>query len=216
MGRAARVVESVLRATAEELSRSGYASLRVEEVASIAGVNKTTIYRRWPTKADLVAAALRFAKPPLSVETGALRTDILAWLRDALAFASTPLGRGIIRVIQAERGHPELAKISRTLRREQRAARLGLVERAIERGELPHGTDPEVFTDLCFLPVTTRCIAYGERLAPNYIERTLDIVLRGVGATLAPRRAARGANAQRDRLAVRKGAPSAGRRVSRA
>ena len=55
-GRSARVVQEVLTATAEELGRSGYAALRIEDVAERAGVNKTTIYRRWPTKAALVKA----------------------------------------------------------------------------------------------------------------------------------------------------------------
>ena len=45
-GRAARVVTDVLVATAEELSRVGYSALRVEDVATRSGVNKTTIYRR--------------------------------------------------------------------------------------------------------------------------------------------------------------------------
>ena len=57
-GRSARIVADVLRATAEELARVGYAALRMEEVARVAGVNKTTVYRRWPTKEDLVSAAL--------------------------------------------------------------------------------------------------------------------------------------------------------------
>ena len=52
-GRSARVVSAVLRMTLEVLGQEGYAGLRVEDVAARAGVNKTTIYRRWPTRADL-------------------------------------------------------------------------------------------------------------------------------------------------------------------
>ena len=51
-GRSERVVRDVLRAAIEELSTNGYSALRVEDVAARAGVNKTTVYRRWPTKAD--------------------------------------------------------------------------------------------------------------------------------------------------------------------
>ena len=61
-GRSARIVDGVLEATAEELSRVGYAALRVDEVAERSGVNKTTIYRRWPTKSDLVRATLEHFK----------------------------------------------------------------------------------------------------------------------------------------------------------
>ena len=64
-GRSARVVADVLRVTLELIGEHGFAGLRVEDVAARAGVNKTTIYRRWPTRADLVVAALiELATPP--------------------------------------------------------------------------------------------------------------------------------------------------------
>ena len=62
-GRSARVVSTVLRTTLEVLGEHGYAGLRIEDVAAQAGVNKTTIYRRWPTRADLVIAALTALSP---------------------------------------------------------------------------------------------------------------------------------------------------------
>ena len=49
-GRSERVVRDVLDASAKELARVGYAALRMDDVAAAAGVNKTTVYRRWPTK----------------------------------------------------------------------------------------------------------------------------------------------------------------------
>ncbi len=61
--------QAVLDATIAELSEVGYAALRIESVAERAGVNKTTIYRRWGDKAGLVATAFidrrdEFAPPP--------------------------------------------------------------------------------------------------------------------------------------------------------
>src|SRR3954464_9891698 len=58
-GRSERVVRDVLGAAAKELARTGYAALRVDGVAAAAGVNKTTVYRRWPTKPELVRATLQ-------------------------------------------------------------------------------------------------------------------------------------------------------------
>ena len=52
------VIRRALAATLRELARVGYAALRFEEVAGRAGVNKTTVYRRWPDKQALVRAAL--------------------------------------------------------------------------------------------------------------------------------------------------------------
>ena len=51
-------MQGVLSAVLQELSRVGYRGLRIEDVALRAGVNKTTVYRRWPTKIELVRAAL--------------------------------------------------------------------------------------------------------------------------------------------------------------
>src|SRR3978361_1317186 len=121
-GRAARVVSDVLTATAEELSRVGYAALRVEDVAARSGVNKTTIYRRWPTKPELVGAALRSVwETPEVPDTGSLRSDFVASLSKSATFAMSPIGRGLTRVIQVERAHPELEPIARSLREDYRS-----------------------------------------------------------------------------------------------
>ena len=57
-GRAERVRAAVLGAAAELLTDVGYDKMRVEDVADRAGVHKTTVYRRWPTKAALTADAI--------------------------------------------------------------------------------------------------------------------------------------------------------------
>src|SRR6516162_5006549 len=89
-GRSERVVRDVTRATAAELARVGYAELRVEDVATEAGVNKTTIYRRWPSKIELVAAAIRAINEPSGdlPDLGSISLDLLALLRDKVSLAS--------------------------------------------------------------------------------------------------------------------------------
>ena len=52
------VVQRVLDATIAEMARVGYRALRIEDVAARAGVNKTTVYRRWPEKGALLREAL--------------------------------------------------------------------------------------------------------------------------------------------------------------
>ena len=79
-GRSARVREAILTAAFGELIDNGYAALSMEAVASRAGVNKTTIYRRWPTLDDLLVDALmewsHDAFPDHN--TGSIETDLLA------------------------------------------------------------------------------------------------------------------------------------------
>src|SRR5260221_10727285 len=82
-GRSARVVNEVLAATLEVFAEHGYAGMSVEAVAARAGVNKTTIYRRWPAKVDLLGAALVSLRDedPEPPDTGSLRSDLLEVLR---------------------------------------------------------------------------------------------------------------------------------------
>jgi len=179
-GRAARVVNEVLTATAEELSRVGYAALRVEDVAARSGVNKTTIYRRWPTKPELVGAALcTVMEPPDTPDTGTLRGDFVASLTKSAVFTMSPLGKGVVRVMQIERAHPEVEPIARALREEYRSLREQLVERAIARGELPQDTDARFLADLMSAPVLARLLMDQEPVDVHFIERVIDLVLAG-------------------------------------
>src|SRR5262245_66550948 len=80
-GRSTQVVRRVLDAAIVELARSGYAGFRMDEVVSRAAVNKTTIYRRWPTRAALVAAVVDRMRKPLRESplpnTGRLERDLV-------------------------------------------------------------------------------------------------------------------------------------------
>src|SRR5215471_3261467 len=75
-GRSERVVQQVLAATVAELAESGFRAFRMDVVSAAAGVYKTTIYRRWPGKKQLVAAAVdwmrRFVHDVPLPDTGSL------------------------------------------------------------------------------------------------------------------------------------------------
>src|SRR5689334_24223004 len=78
-GRSEQVVRRVLDAALVELARSGYHGFRMDAVASRAAVNKTTIYRRWPTRAALLTALVDRMRAPLRErplpDTGRLESD---------------------------------------------------------------------------------------------------------------------------------------------
>lgn len=187
-GRSARVVDDVLRATLEEIGRAGYEAMRVEDVASRSGVNKTTIYRRWPTKIELVHAAMRhLAPPPEPPETGSVRTDLIELLRGMVRHAESPLGRGTLRMLASEGTHPDVGLMKRAVAADHMRARALVVERAIERGELPPDTDVELVVELTVSPVVRRVI----RELPadeEFIEAAVDVVLTGVRGGAARRR----------------------------
>lgn len=150
--RGARVIEHTLAAALDELSHAGYAAMRIEDVAARARVNKTTVYRRWPTKQALVRAALLSAAGSQAVahipDTGSVREDLLAHMRDAVAITSSPAGRTILRMLAAERPDLEVLAIARSIRSSHKAITLGLLRRAQARGELRGDLDPQLFLDV--------------------------------------------------------------------
>lgn len=179
-GRAERVVTSVLQATGERLDEVGYAALRVEDVAELAGVNKTTIYRRWPTKAVLVVETLRshFMQRRPAPSTGNLRDDLLVYL-DGMATASeTPLWRGMFGALTS-RTEPEVEEVAKELRQREREYRLKLIQRGIDRGELPKSADPELVADMVSAPVLRHIQVYRDSVSRDYIEKVIDVALAG-------------------------------------
>jgi AcrR family transcriptional regulator len=182
-GRAARVVERIFSATAAEMSRVGYAAMRVDDVAERSGVNKTTIYRRWSTKAELVAATMvqYFSQYPV-IDTGTLRGDLRASLLAGFRLKGSE--QGMLRVIQMERAVPEIAALATRFREQLHELRVAMVQRAIARGELQKNVDAALIVDLVSAP-TQRALLFNETIDESYIERLLDVVLAGAVASAA-------------------------------
>jgi AcrR family transcriptional regulator len=160
-------------------------------VAAKANVNKTTIYRRWPTKADLVGAMLQLMRedegePP---DTGSLRLDLLALLKGLVARASTPEGHGIYRVIMAEMDQPELMALVQTHREAHQAVWRAAIGRAIERGELPEESDPRLLMDLIHGAVMTKLFRLREPVDDDYLAAIVELVVLGAKAGGAIRQA---------------------------
>jgi AcrR family transcriptional regulator len=180
-GRSARVVEAILTAVAEELGRVGYANLRIEDVATRSGVNKTTIYRRWPQKSELVVAAIERLTPKQEVyDTGSLRGDLTAMLNDLRSrITETPAGRGIARMMQAERAHPEVASVIRRMRAIHVTARRAPFERAIARGEIPVGTNIELVSELAVAPLMNRMVHHHEEVDEVFLRGLVEVIVKG-------------------------------------
>jgi AcrR family transcriptional regulator len=197
-GRSERVVTSILGAALAELADVGYGAMRLEDVAARAGVAKTTVYRRWPTKADLVQAAVREAAnydEPLP-DTGSLRKDMLIMVENAMKLIATPEGRALARLVTTEGGNPEVEQLCRRLKDESRAYRAQLVIRAQERGELPRESDPFLVMDGVFALVMSRLVRFNEQLSRDTCERLIDLIVTGAehgGGQLRPRRTKRSA-----------------------
>jgi AcrR family transcriptional regulator len=180
------IIHDILEATLDQLGRRGYGELSVEEVARRAGVNKTSVYRRWPTKSDLVRAALLSLRPRdwAPPDTGSLATDLVELLRHTRAKLSSPRGSSIIRALMAERD-AELGVLARRIREEHHVESAVVFERAVARGELAPGADTRLLMEFLSAPILRRLFIARDRVDDAYIASLVDVFLHGVST---PRR----------------------------
>lgn len=180
--RSEEVDRAVLHAAAEILAERGFDAMSIEEVASRSSVAKTSIYRRWSSKGALALDAFvddYLPRLPL-VDTGTLESD----LREALTFwasaiVATPTGRTLGRLVAEAQLDPALAKVwgdrvIAPLREQHRS----MVERAVERGEIPEGSDVEAIMDLAYGAAYHRLFHGHLDITPMFI----DLVARTVAA----------------------------------
>lgn len=158
--RSERAERAILEAAVELLDESGLSSMTIEEVAARAGVGKASIYRRWPGKGALALDAFRgeFLAGQRDLDTGSLRSDLLAavraWIR---AIDGAPTGRTLSGLIAEIQNDPRLAAewLERVVA-PVRVRRLAMIDRALARGEIPPGSDPDLLLDMAFGPVYHR------------------------------------------------------------
>lgn len=178
----------ILRAALEELARADYGGLSYERVAERAGVNKTTVYRQWPTKAELVRAALESCVGMVSLgeSSGSLREDLLNIGRRFLEFASSFQGQGLVRLRLLDHPEPELAEMARALNERAMSQLTVVFAASVERGEMSPELDPRLVLELLTGPLHVRLFVKNERVDDVIISRIVDIIVAGVRPTKAP------------------------------
>lgn len=175
------IVARVLEATIVELSQAGYRALRVEDVAARARVNKTTVYRRWPDKADLVRDALT-AKANVAFElpqTGSIRSDLVGAARLFVKYATDPVGRSLVRMFAAESSDPEVIEIARSLRERDETGPRRMIEAAVVRGEILPGVDHTLMLHAMVGALHHRLFFVQEPLDERFITSVVDLLLYG-------------------------------------
>ncbi len=156
--------------------------MSVESVALRAGVNKTTLYRRWPTKAALVHAALDSIVDAFELEasTGSLHGDLLALARRMLTIAKSVEAQSLMRLRLLDQPEPELAKIAAKLQARRQAQLTRLLDAAIARGELRRGTDLGLVLDLLGGMIHVRRSVKKMRVDDRLLRQAVDVLVQGV------------------------------------
>jgi AcrR family transcriptional regulator len=141
------------------LADEGYDGLTIEAVAERAGVAKSTIYRRYRDKAELLLAAVECstAATTITPDTGSVAEDLFELARNLRrVLTTTDVGRTLPATLAATARNPALAEAHRQFIARRRRTAFAAVERGIERGEIDTSTDPELLVDMIVGPLFYR------------------------------------------------------------
>jgi AcrR family transcriptional regulator len=178
-----RADRAILRATLELIAQRGVHRFRTEDVAARARVGKGAIYRRHPSKDDLVMASVAALVDEEIVvpDTGSTRADLLVLMREAVELYRGSLpGRLMPNLVSAMAERPELARVVREgflIRR--RSALAEVLRRGVDRGDLRPDLDLELVLDVLGGPLFYRLLITGGPLDEQLAEGVTELILRG-------------------------------------
>ncbi|HEY3683667.1 MAG TPA: TetR/AcrR family transcriptional regulator [Streptosporangiaceae bacterium] len=173
--------KAILDATRDLLSEVGFDRMTVDEIARRASASKASIYRRWSGKeslvVDLVRNHLEVESAPEPPDTGSLRGDLVS-VYTAFCRALEQKHSLIVGLMPALLTTPALAEALRgNAPRPDLTGTVPLLERAVDRGDLPASTDPARVRQVAEALVWHRLLITGERLDARFVVGAVDDVL---------------------------------------
>jgi len=179
---------AILRATQQILAESGYDLLTIEAVALRARAGKATIYRRWPSKAELVVDAVYALRPAAPVpDTGTLRGDLRA-AYERIGSVDELDHQVMAGLITARRRDPDLDRLFREyLLPKDRSEIASIFERATGRGEIAPGLNVDALTVVVAALTGHRLLFAMEPMDDRYIDMIVDEVILPLTAANARR-----------------------------
>jgi AcrR family transcriptional regulator len=175
----------VIDAARALLAERGFGGTTVEAIAARAGVGKATIYRRWPTREDLLLAVTKTELPALvRPDTGSLREDLaLVFTQLAAQIGASGPASYLGDLVSEATRNPAMRKDFQRVIDRRRAMCAEIVQQAKKRGELRKSIDPDMVLDLISGAIFYRKLFARDPADARYVRRVIDAVLDGV---LAP------------------------------
>lgn len=167
---------AILDAARTLLRREGESRFSIEQVAAAAGVSKTSIYRRWPTKgAMLIELYMEGLPDAITQDARSLRVELKRYLQATVERLQDPLWRSILRSLVAEGQYdPVTAQLLRErVVAPRRAAGLALLSHAAQTRQIPPGIDHELVLDLLFGPLWYRLLFEHAAIDGEFVTRLL-------------------------------------------
>jgi AcrR family transcriptional regulator len=181
--RSAEADQAITDATIALLEEEGYAAMTMQGVAARAGVSTATLYRRWTSKQDLVVAALHKLVPESeTIDTGSLRTDLEMFLQRAEVKLGSDEGQLIKGIIGEAVRNPTLAQALRDgIEQEPHPLIVPMLQRAVERGEIPEMPDTSLAIDLISGVMNQRWLLRSEWMTEREIQLLIPMLVRAFG-----------------------------------
>ncbi|WP_204070953.1 TetR/AcrR family transcriptional regulator [Planotetraspora phitsanulokensis] len=181
--RSEKAEKAIIEAALDILGEgSGVSELSIEAIAARAGVGKTTIYRRWSNKEDLVVDALASLKPPIAPLKGeSVRDDLVAYLQVVQSESSHVRTRCIMNIAMSQSDrHPRVAERFHEIAIKPRQEMLSAVlERGMANGELRADLDVPMAMAILSGTMMWRTKWADDTLPADLAEQIVDEVLRG-------------------------------------
>ena len=176
--------QAILVAAARRLAEHGLAGMSLDDVASDASVSKSSIYRRWPSKAMLAMDAFLSEFRVLSTppDTGTLRGDIAAALGAWVTAATTTnLGNLLVGLIAQAQSDAEFAAVWRARVIQPTRVQYAIIfDRAASRGELAGHAAADVALDMVFGAGLYRLLHGHRPLTAEFVSQVADIIATGL------------------------------------
>ncbi len=170
------VDQKILSAVIEVIEASGTLEIKVDEVASVAGVNKTTIYRRFAERDELVLAGiLAVAEDVVPIaDEGSLAADLTSIAERVRETVTSPLGRALL---SASASSPQLAALRPPYWQARFGAAATVFDRAVERGECRAPSNGEMLIELMVAPIHFRASQVGTEITDEFLRLQVDRLL---------------------------------------
>jgi AcrR family transcriptional regulator len=174
---------AILAATLELMAEHGVHDLRMDDVAARAGVGKATIYRRYRSKEELVAAAVAGLVSEITVpDTGSTRADLLALMQRAVDVYRRSIEAAVMpSLVEAMSRDAELARtVQERVLAPRRAALRGVLDRGVARGDLRSDLDLELALDTLGGPLFYRLLVTGGPIDKRLAVGVVDLIMKGL------------------------------------
>lgn len=171
---------AIFDAVLEQLNTVGYSGLTMGGVAAAARTGKAALYRRWPSKQELVVDALNQVLPPFAdpPDTGDVRDDIAAVFDQLLAVINSPVGRAMLRLVgELDREREFYETMQARVLAPRKEVMLSVLHRAADRGQISAEVVDPVVAEAGPALIIHRLVCAGPPVDPRFAAEVLDKVV---------------------------------------